>query len=288
MKSNALMLDNPRKNAIEAMKASVPASRWEENMSFVGSLREEIKQHPVSRHPAIDALNRGLFDREALKKIHLEYRHAIVQVFTDALLIAQHQSLQLEPRLAPGSKMAARFLLTLNVLDEFGFRPGLDASGYYRGNPLYAHYPLFESVLDDYGISASERQSYVPSAIAQVVRNFLVDSYDDYASVTALLAVAEEEVILFSPPLRQSTGLQGLDVGQGYYHVHGVSDDHGSEAADDDHEDDLWLILAQGVQPEQFESLRNLCLRYCTLWADFWTFQLRLLEKRPVSAAAMV
>lgn len=288
MKSNALHLDNPRQSAIAAMKASIPASRWEQNMLFVGRLREEIRHHPVSQHPAIQALNKGLFDRESMIKIHLEYRHAIVQVFTDALLMAQHQSLQLEPRLAPGSKMPARFLLTLNILDEFGYRPGLDQNGYYQGNPAYAHYPLFERVLDEFGVSQVERRQYAPSGIAQIVRQFLVDSYSDYISVAALLAVAEEEVILFSPPLRRNTGVLGLDVDQGYYHVHGTTEDDTADANDDDHEDDLWLILAQAVQPEQYESLRSLCLCYCTLWSDFWSLQMRLLERhsQPFSAMA--
>jgi hypothetical protein len=34
-------------------------------------------------HPAIDTLNNGEINKEDLKKIHLEYRHAIVQTFTD-------------------------------------------------------------------------------------------------------------------------------------------------------------------------------------------------------------
>ncbi|NAR61471.1 hypothetical protein GPS58_13785 [Acinetobacter haemolyticus] len=36
------------------------------------------------------------------------------------------------------------------ILDEFGFRPGVDQDGYYSGNPEYAHYPLFEDVLNDF------------------------------------------------------------------------------------------------------------------------------------------
>ena len=123
-------LQAPRQKAIAAMRASLSPEQWERNAQFVAQLRQEIAQHPVSRHPAIARLNSGTVRREAMEQIHLEYRHAIVQSFTDALLAAQMQSRQLEPRLAPGSKMAGRFLLTLNVLDEFGFRPGQDAQGY--------------------------------------------------------------------------------------------------------------------------------------------------------------
>lgn len=94
-----ISLDNPRKNAIDAMKASVPQDAWDMNMSFIETLKQEIRNHAVSRHAAIDTLNGGEFGKDEMKVIHLEYRHAIVQVFTDALLMAQHLSAQLEPRL---------------------------------------------------------------------------------------------------------------------------------------------------------------------------------------------
>ena len=55
-----------------------------------------------------------------------------MQTFTDALLMAQFQTKQLEPRLHAGAKMFPRFLLSLNIFDEFGFRPGLDKDGYYQ------------------------------------------------------------------------------------------------------------------------------------------------------------
>jgi len=270
------------------MRSSIPAERWAQNASFFDRLRRDVRAHPVARHPAIAALNAGVFNKDAMKRIHLDYRHAIVQTFTDALLMAQHQSLQLEPRLAPGSKMAARFLLTLNVLDEFGFRPGLDRNGYYRGNPSFAHYPLFEQVLSDYGISSPERRDHAPSPTAGALRRFLEDSYDDFTTVTALLAVAEEEVILFSPPLRKNTAAVGLDVASGYYNVHGTSEDKTAEAADDDHEDDLWHVLTQAAVPEQYGAIQDKCLQYCDLWSEFWTHQMRLLRSGRPREAAMV
>ncbi|MFI7935719.1 hypothetical protein ACFMJQ_23260, partial [Acinetobacter baumannii] len=81
-----------------------------------------------------------------------------------------------------------------------------------------------------------ERRSYQPTEIAHQLREFLENSYKDYKAVSALLAVAEEEVILYSPPLRKATSAVGIAVeGGGYYHVHGVSEDETAEAADDDH-----------------------------------------------------
>jgi len=226
----------------------------------------------VSTHP----------NKENLKRIHLEYRHAIVQTFTDALLMAQYQTKQLEPRLHAGAKMFPRFLLSLNIFDEFGFRPGADRDGYYQGNPEYAHYPLFEDVLNDFGVTEEERRSYKPTSIAHQVREFLENSYNDYKAVSALLAVAEEEVILYSPPLRRATSAVGIEVeGGGYYHVHGVSEDKTAEAADDDHEEDLWFILMQACTEEDYIRLENLCLEYCDLWKKFWDVQMENSKSMP-------
>ncbi|WP_049082708.1 iron-containing redox enzyme family protein [Acinetobacter nosocomialis] len=266
--------NNPRQKALQGMRNSIPAEQWEENLLFLQQLRNKIAALPVCKHPAIELLNNGKIDKASLTKIHLEYRHAIVQIFTDALLMAQFQTKQLEPSLPSGSKMFPRVLLSLNILDEFGFRPGLDSEGYYLGNPEYAHYPLYEDLLNDYGLSEQDRRNFQPSQIADKVRTFLESSYDSYINVVALLAVAEEEVILFSPPLREATKAVGIDIeGGGYYHVHGVSTDETYEAADDDHEDDLWFALAQAITKDNYESLTTLCIEYCDLWNKFWDKQ---------------
>lgn len=279
------VLDDPRQLVRDAIQKSMPEDLWLQNKQFIMNLKQRIQQHPIAGHPAIQALNQGRFNPEQLKRIHLEYRHAIVQIFTDALLVAQYQSRQVEPRLAPGSKMQARFLLTLNTLDEFGFQPGTDASGYYRGNPSYAHYPLFEQLLDSLGITPEARHAYAPSAIAQKVRTYLEDSFDDFSQVTSLLAVAEEEVVLFSAPLRENTKAIGVSVSSGYYRCHGTSDDSEAEANDDAHEDDLWYVLMQALVPGQYEAITGLCDQYCDLWVEFWNGQMALLNQPAMSVA---
>jgi hypothetical protein len=267
--------NNPREKALQGMRNSIPAKQWDENLKFLKQLRNQIAELPVCKHPAIEILNHGYLDKSTLTHIHLEYRHAIVQIFTDALLQAQFQTKQLEPKLHSGAKMFPRVLLSLNVLDEFGFRPGLGKDDYYLGNPEYAHYPLYEDLLNDYGLTEADRRNYKPSKAADQVRSFLESSYDSYINVVALLAVAEEEVILFSPPLREATKFVNIDVeGGGYYHVHGVSTDETSEAADDDHQDDLWFTLAQAITQDDYEGLTKLCIDYCTLWNEFWDVQI--------------
>jgi hypothetical protein len=275
-----LELNEPRLLAREAIKASLPSALWAENDNFVTHLRKSLKQHPIAAHPIIEALNKGFFGREMLGRIHLDYRHAIVQIFTDALLMAQYQSHQLEPRLSPGSKMYARFLLTLNDLDEFGFRSGVDSQGYYQGNPQGAHYPLFEQVLNELGIGLKDRLSYVHSLISSNVRKFLEDTYHDLSSVVSLLAVAEREVVIFSPPLRENAKLVGLNVSSGYYYCHGTNSDTQVEADDDTHEDDLWYVLTQSITPDDYGRITDLCQEYCNLWISFWDVQLNLLKEQ--------
>ncbi|MDU6158441.1 MAG: hypothetical protein E6651_06020, partial [Acinetobacter sp.] len=141
--------NNPREKALQGMRNSIPAKQWDENLQFLKQLRKTIAELPVCNHPAIELLNGGYLDKQRLTLIHLEYRHAIVQIFTDALLKAQFLTKQLEPKLHSGAKMYPRVLLSLNILDEFGFRPGLDKDNYYLGNPEYAHYPLYEDLLND-------------------------------------------------------------------------------------------------------------------------------------------
>ncbi|MDQ1208887.1 hypothetical protein QE380_001810 [Acinetobacter baylyi] len=271
---NVSSLENPRKNALSNMRKTIPSALWDQNTEFLKLLRYQISNHRVSHHPAIETLKSGCLSLEQLKIVHLEYRNAIVQIFTDALLMAQFQTKQLEPILSAGSKMPARFLLSLNILDEFGFKPGVSKEGYYLGNPDYAHYPLYEKVLDSLEISEHDKNHYIPSKISDEVKSYLEDSYDCYISVTALLAVAEQEVILFSPALREAVKAVGRPVNSGYYFVHGVSDDEFADAADDDHEDDLWFILTQACTESNYEYLSKICMEYCELWCQFWDHQM--------------
>ena len=267
-------IEDPRSQALQAMAASLPTNTWNENAEFISSLKAKIKSHSLGNNKIIAALSDGKFGHEQVEKIHLEYRHAIVQIFTDALLMAQFQTRQLEPRLAPGEKMAPRVLLTLNILDEFGYTPGVSEIGYYKGHHEYSHYVLYEKLLNELGISAQDRNEHKSSDISKQVRAFLESTFNDYASIVALLAVAEEQVILFSPPLRKSVAHLNQDVTKGYYRVHGTTTDGDTDGADDDHEDDLWAALAQACTKENYDSLTSLCLSYCDLWDEFWNHQL--------------
>jgi hypothetical protein len=281
-----MLLNNPRQSARDLLKNSISTEKWEQKKQLVNRLRDRIGQHPIAKHPIIRALEESSFDKEAIRQIHLEYRHAIVQVFTDALLMAQFQTRQIEPELASGIKMYSRFLLTLNTLDEFGFKPGIDSDGYYRGNALGAHYPLYERVLDELDISQSGRDQYQPSEQSCRLRNFLESSYEDLSEVISLLAAGERVVVLFSAPLRENAKAIGVDTTQGYYMNHGASDDEQAEGDDDTHEDDLWYVLMQSLNSNQYERIEKLCDRYCDLWVDFWNVQMKRVREKELVANA--
>lgn len=267
-----MKLNNPRQIAREALIESIGREQWDKNKSLVDKIKYQISQHPIFNHPIIPLLAEGAYDKNKMANIHLEYRKAIVQVFTDALLMAQYQARQIEGKFYPGIKAVPRFLITLNILDEFGFRPGLDDNDYYKGNPEFAHYPLFEKVLDDYGVE--QRENYVASDIAIKLEEFLMASFDDYMLVSALLAVAEQEVVLFSPVLKANTDAVGLETANGYYFFHGTTEDEDLEASDDDHEDDLWYLVTQVINEDNFQGLLEKCNQYCDLWYEFWDHQL--------------
>ncbi len=267
-----------REAARAEIQKSVPSDLWVANESVIENLGNQIQQHSVSSHPAIAALESGDFDEDALKQIHLEYRHAIVQIFTDALLMAQYQCRQLEPRLTSGQKMFSRFLLTFNILDEFGFTPSVSQVDSYSGDPNKAHYPLYERVLDDLAISNDERGSYVPSQQANELRKFLELSYENLSDVVSLLMVAEEVVVLFSAPLRENVKAIGTDVSTGYYWCHGTSSDTQAQADDDTHSLDLKYVLAQSLVPGEHERVSSLCKAYCDLWTEFWDLQMEHLS----------
>jgi hypothetical protein len=264
-------LDDPRGKAKAALR-EIAINSGTNNETFVAELRSIINQHKLAQNPSRRAMLKGEYSIEKLKWAHLEYRHAIVQIFTDALTSAQFNAYQLEEKsLVPrGGKMIPRFLLNLNNLDEFGFRPGTDKAGYYQGNPAYAHYPLFEKLLDAFKITDADIAAFEPSIFAQRARNYLLDTFKTFDEAITLIAVGEVQVILFSNPLRVNSKIQGIDTDVGYYQVHGTEEHGAVDANDDDHEDDCWAILRMCLRPSDYGRIKSLAIGYLDIWDDFW------------------
>ena len=82
--------------------------------------------------------------------------------------------------------------------------------------------------------------------------------------------MGEQQVITFSPPLRKSFEQLGFATNQGYYHVHGVTQDTTIQAADDLHEDDLWILLIQAFSFYDEQEFEQAAIKYCDLWEQFW------------------
>ncbi|WP_249337141.1 hypothetical protein [Serratia plymuthica] len=82
-------------------------------------------------------MNSGEFYLNQMKVFHLEFYHAFSQVFTDAVIEALSSAKRLEGRLGAREKMAARFLLQINLLDELGFHPGTCFGLFQRKSDLF-------------------------------------------------------------------------------------------------------------------------------------------------------
>lgn len=261
------IFNNTRKVVINKIRMSIDDRQWSENIKFVELLKETIIKHPVNTHPMIDRLDSGAVNKESLAKINLEYRHAIAQIFTDALLMAQYQARHLEQRLAPGAKSYPRFILGLKVFDEFKFNAN---SLNDLANPEQGYYPLFEKILDKLDVGSIARKVYMPSKAAKKVRHYLEDSFYDYTSTIALLAVVEVMAMSFRKSLYNAFNALQLNVDE-------LCKDkliNNVYALDQDQENDLWLALAQACTKEEFISIYELCLKYCELWEKFWDVQL--------------
>ncbi|PWQ95327.1 hypothetical protein [Leucothrix arctica] len=263
-------MDLIRKNVIDEMIESVGKETWNQNMLFVHELVDLVKNHKIKKHPIVTQLANNEFSLQEIQTMHMEYRE-IVHIFTDALLMAQFQSKRVENVMKPGSKAYARFLLTLNTLDEFGFHYKIGEPCDFQGTPQKSHLILFENLMTDLSITDQDRERFTPSAMTLKLKECFLTAYDDYPLLLTLLAIAEEIVMIFSPVMRLNTGALGIPVEQGYYQVHGVSDDEENNACDDYHQNDLWLILAQGAGGFDKKSLMENTKEFIDLWDEFWT-----------------
>lgn len=274
-------LDNPSENARLLMRSSVDESLLLQNEVFCSQLLHDIKSHPLFRNPAVDALQSGAFDKATLADVHLDFRHGGVQIFTDAIVMAQFHTRQLEPRLGAKGKMAPRFLLALNLLDEFGFRPGSGESKNerYRGNPLLSHPLLFDAMLEEFGVDEFARDSFLESQAARQLRASFEGAFGDFWSLLVLLVVAEEIAMVYSPAMRRATSMVGVNVEHGYYMVHGSSEDTSATAFDDDHQRDAFEILLCTIEPHQYAEIRAVAMDCCMLWDYFWRAQMVRLPK---------
>jgi hypothetical protein len=245
----------------------VPPSTWEQNERFANELKGLIKEHRISSHPLMAMLNQGSFSPEGMKRFHLEFRHAFAQNFTDALIQVMVTAGQLESRQGAIGKVAARFLIQLNVLDELGFEAGKVEHGEYAGDPHHAHYIEFDKVISDLGISPAQVREYVPSKASVEARRTVEEVYGDHVALAARLALAESVFSNFAGPWATNMKKRtDVATDQGYHAIHV---EHEGTFIDDDHSEDMWFVLRQAVEPSRYDELRASTSATLEIWARF-------------------
>jgi hypothetical protein len=260
-------LDDPRASSRQAILDSVDPATWERNVKFSHELLEVIASHRLGSHPILAAMDSSDFDIEWLKFFHLEFSRAFAEIFTDSLVYAMATCSQLEPLLGAKGKVAARFLLQINMLDELGFQPMKTDKGEYAGHPYLAHYVQFTETLVGLGLSEEEIKSYVPGDAIQAARASFEDYYGKHKELTCVLAVAETIFSKFAGPWAKNTGDKtSLNVSEGYHSIH-VEDDHG-DFVDDEHSEDSWYVFRQAITSEDYDAMRKLVIKSLDVWAN--------------------
>ncbi len=276
-----LQVNDPRKSGREAIQSSVPAELWSQNLDFSQRLLEMVNKHPIMQHPIIAELDAGQHDLVAQRFFHLEFRHAFAQIFTDGLICAMLTSSQLEPRLGAVGKVAARFLLQLNVLDELGFQPNAADSNDYAGNPQLSHYVQFDATLNQLGITPADLRDFRPSEPAIACRATFEGNYQDHALLATVLAISESVFTKFCGPWAKNVGAKtGIDVSDGYHSIHVEQD---GKFIDDDHSEDAWYVFRQAVTPDRYEEIMN----KANTWLDTWTAFLNFLAAAALSRQSL-
>jgi pyrroloquinoline quinone (PQQ) biosynthesis protein C len=238
---------NARTTAYSIVEASIPRELWAQNAAFTEQLMAMIRGHALMQHPIAGRMSEGGFDTEGLRYFHLEYRHAFAQPFTTALSQAMVLAAGLEERLGAIGPISARFLFTLNVLDELGFR-ALDHG--FGGTPFESHYMRLQGIFDQLGVAEQERRAYVPSAAAARCRGIMEESYGDYVRLTAALALIETIAPPFMGAILDNLQAQHTEGGDAdYYEEHAEGDDV--------HARDSWIALTQALTPDRHEEIRT-------------------------------
>ena len=274
--------DNPRKQARQAIQSVVSPELWKRNGEFSSHLLDVIQAHGISRHPLMAALSEAKFDLALMRAFHLEFQHAFARVFTDALLRLMFTTRELETEFGPLGKVAPRFLLQLNLLDELGFKPGT-AKGGFSGSPMLAHYVQFDQLLSQLELSRENIAAYRPSGAALACQASFEENFDDHMLLSCVLAVAETVFGRYSGPWAMNVGAStGVDVSQGYHSIHV---EHEGESIEDEHSEDAWCVFRQAARPERYDEIESSVKRWLDTWCEFLEHLLTQGQKHEASRA---
>ena len=263
--------EHSRTEAIAFIQNAIPVDIWTSNTELVKQFRVEIDQHALFEHDILKNLKAQELDLQQLKIIHINYLNCIVKIFTDALsmLIFQAQQLENNSNIYTQnrilSKIYARYLLSLNLLDELGF----DTAQLEQSSAAKSHLAYYLKILETFGADPLSQNNIESEALE--VQNFIREHYDNYLALLVILSITEKQVIIFSEALHINLKKFGEMFDQGYYACHGFANDQDNLANDDNHANDLWSLFIQAIQPENESELRDIAQCYLALWQAFWT-----------------
>ncbi|MBK0063277.1 MULTISPECIES: hypothetical protein [unclassified Acinetobacter] len=263
--------EHSRAEAMAFIKNAISTDLWTFNTELVRRLKVDIDDHALFEHPILSDLKSQKINFEQLKIIHINYLNCIVKIFTDALSMLIFQAQQLESNTNIHlhnrilSKIYARYLLSLNLLDELGF----DTADLQQSSPAKSHLAYYLKILETFGVDPLSQNSIEPEALE--LQNFIRGHYDSYIALLLILSITEKQVIVFSEALHLNLKKFGDIFDQGYYACHGLANDEDNLANDDNHANDLWMLCIQAISPESETILRETTQNYLSLWQDFWT-----------------
>lgn len=265
-------IDRPRESAREIVRNSIDLQAWQQNEAFTRALAEKIRAHRLHHHPIVAAWERGEFTLAGMRFVHAEIRAGFLEVFTESLLRLMQTTAELEVPLGARAKMAARFLILLNVAEELGLKPNAfegDAgeSAEFRGHPAYSHYWQLAETLEALGMPEADWRREPPTEEARATRATLEDNHGDHLRLAAILATIETVFMpYYGPWARNAIAIcPALDIPDGYHTIH-VEDETG-HFVDDEHSEDSWYIVRQALTPDRYAEIERAVLEALETWA---------------------
>lgn len=275
-------MDNPREISRQIVRESVGAEVWRRNEAFSRKLVEIIKTSRLFTHPIVGAWERKEFTLASQALVHLEVRAAYTEDFSDALIRLMQTTSSLERRLGIKAKMAARFLIQLNVLEELGYKATPQGKSGFCGHPGFSHYWQMTDTLAALGEPEERWAAHVPSPEALAVKQSLVGNFDDHLRLAVVLATIETVFIPYYDPWAINTiAVCPTDIAGGYHSIH--VDGPVGTAVDHDHSEDSWYIVRQALTPDRFQEIEAFLKDILELWARF--FDMLMVKDREMKRA---
>lgn len=243
--------EQTRAEVLLFIENSLSPELWKKNTQAICNFKQSTSDHALFKHPILTRLHQSQLNIEQLKFIHFNYFTAIVKNFTDALSMTIYQAFQLEShhnikaqdRIA--AKVYARYLLSLNLIDELGF----NTHQLEKSSPSKSHLVYFLKLIQQLKLNISDQKQLEFETLA--LAQFIQEHMHSYADLLLILACTELQVIKFSEALRTNLAAYNPVFTQGYYACHGIAETCSTTLANDDnHEDDIWILFTQCYKPE--------------------------------------